>query len=446
MLIFVFLILGSFFIGVNGFEAQHISRQELRKMSMRDMVRIETNPVVIDYQLLRRDFPELLSGMSDDNIREWLLDEASFFRSSQLSSNQAFCDAGECIHGPVKRVDPWQFKKGYISRMTKRAALVSVGNGKFLDLKGSGTEHPLPNAIHSNGVFPLITAVQEFMMSKVVRHIGQAQDEPINTVDCYAVLHVPAWYYPRGFSAVVLGNNTPPGQLRNSPEARHDIAILVRQAMLRPTMLDNYLVPIPMQIRFESALRSWGMTSLSFIFDEFFPAEDHPPAPRFNFFDAQWGRSPVALMDFTHVRFVPLAEARAAQHQPVHSMEAVFHQREGCLRFDNGDILKNESDCAEYILGLTPRWHLPPIVEDGYPANSLFPAGDSKWFESRVDFAAWFDEPERSRIHRLTILSGPLGAISEDPLIYQSIFNHLCARLESWSAQPELENNLDVIF
>ena len=433
--IVIFLFIGHLLVDVETFDAQHFDQTRLRKMAARTMIRVESSPILVDYALLRRDFPEQLSALSDEQIREWLLDHASYFREGQIVQNQAFCDRGSCIHGPLTALPAAEQRRGLVSKMMGRSAFSPVSPSQFLDLKGSGTDDPQPFDIHSNGVLTLTTAIHEFMMSKIVRRIGQIHEEPFDSIDCYAVLHVPAWHRTNAHSSMVHGNNTPPGELINSPAIREDIGIAVRQAATRPSSNKEYLAPLEEQIRFERALRSHGMTAILNFYNEVYPRDDAAVRADFSFFDAQMTKPPTAFIDFSNSRIVPPAEAMAARNQPVYSLADLFFNektKRGCVAFNNGEVLRNESDCREHLEGCKPHWRLPLLAR---PSHALSP-GQARWYDfHRDDFSAWFEEPLRSEIYKLTFQSGPVFALQEDPQIYQTIFNRLSFLLKQWSTE-----------
>ena len=410
------------------------------------MVRVESTPILIDYALLRRDFPQQLSGASDEQIRRWIVDNGSYFRASQLHVNGKHCREDSCIHGqPSARLDV-PLRKGYTSPMTQRSALVLVSPEHLLDLKGSGTDQPQPLDMHVNGILSLITAIHEFTMSKIVRRIGQVHERPFDAVDCYAVLHVPAYYHLRNHRSLIKGNNTLPHEFVNSPGTRDDLAILVRQASHRPQSSGNYLASLPLQIRFESALRSFGITSLATLYDEIYARDTAPTHPRMHFFDAQWAGHPLAFIDFTQLRFVSQEEAAAVQHWPVRGLDAVFYDaetRQGCMQFLGGVLKKNESECRAYLETVPALWQLP-AADARRGAEYILGPGDAQWYYiQRDDYSVWFEEPQRSEIYELTFQAGPVYALQEDPMIYQTIFNRLAAILEKWPEAKHTQSNMN---
>lgn len=170
------------------------------------VLHVKTARVAIaDYQVLKRDFPEL-TAWSDEEIDAWLLQEGAWMAQSQVSlgSIQGIHDPIQTDEGVLRRA----FRPGGYGRAlmlsvkapgasleTNLQDRLAVENDRLFrydftglfDAKGVGAQIPTRGS-HSNGVADLREMLQEFATEKLVHSLFKNSKEPYDTVESYAVL------------------------------------------------------------------------------------------------------------------------------------------------------------------------------------------------------------------------------------------------------------------
>ena len=400
------------------------------------MIRIQSEVILIDYALLKSDFPQL-AGQSNESIKRWLLNEASFMRNSQLVENGIACVQDGCIHQPPELFLPITHKTGLVSDLTRRSALVPVSNvpNAYLDVKGSGANKPTAGGLHVNGVLDLRFAISDFIFSKILRGIQRVvpASERFEFVDSYAVLHIPAWFWSEhqhyGFSP----DHVPPDVLPRSPANRQDIGLLVRRAVSRPLEKLEYLAPLHWQIKFESLLRRFSLTST------FHYSIWHPTlADQLMYWDAQMDGAHKVFIDFNSVHYLDpqtlLNHAGKPVYHPMYWLNdpsEANHSALACMDFSSGRMNAPLSECIPKILEEQPEWHipklnlLPPIYQLGFLRRP--------WSDLVNDYSPIFaDDDQRETYDRLLLEVGLSDLLRSHPTMIQEIFNRLEARLASW--------------
>lgn len=200
---------------------------ELREYTTETAIKVSTARVVlVDYPLIRRDFPELSSAKQKD-IDAWLLKYSGFVAKTQV-------EQGLKENTNTKIIVSDQEMTAYRPPKYGRALVIKTESG-LLDIKGAGAISPKIGG-HSNGLGVLSEMIREFMFEKLVHEILSNEQEG-DTIQSYAVIDL-------GFSANVLGKGMLPA------------AQILRQAHVREIhqQRDSEWV-------LEKILRTYGLTS-----------------------------------------------------------------------------------------------------------------------------------------------------------------------------------------
>ena len=448
--IYLFLV---FFLLVLSIDAIPLKHQDYaNSMPSVRMTRVPAEIVLIDFPLIRRDFPELRNA-TEPRIRSWLLHHASYFRHSQIAHNLEHCAAGQCIHSPLEPSADGVL--GFTSPLAKRSVFVQAHDEApgfgfpsqqqqqhlpaldthtvigYLELKGSGSASPLPYDRHANGVMRMDEAVREFLMAQVLRGLCSVLAPPdrFPIVENYAVLRVDAWSRTTAHDPTGVPKETwPAGVPLNNPASRVDLAVLVRQAVPRVRSYEHYLAPDAMQVLFESVLHAFNMTSMSFFFDTVYSGTHTERSTNFLFLDAQTaGYSPhQAFIDFNLVRFYKEGEQESYAGRQVFPLPVLFYNNEtktGCVDFISSTPVLTAEECNAYLRTHQPIWQVPS-QRTALPPEYNLQVATQPWAEQRYDFSALFAPEERDEIQRLTSM-GYHYAFSEDPQFLQRIADKL---------------------
>lgn len=202
------------------------------------IVRLKNAKIIMaDYQLLRRDFPELHS-MSQAEIDQWLLDQSAFVAKDQLSAVNA--------NTPIEVTG--ETKVGFRPKDYGRAMVYKTSDDGLLDAKGVGVKGARAGD-HSDGLMSLGEGIREYVYEKMVNHIFTNEDPSLKTVGSYAVIDT-------GFDVRHADGSTSPA------------GIYLRQAHIRAK--GNYsLFNETESLRLEKTLRKYGITSAGAYRDRF---------------------------------------------------------------------------------------------------------------------------------------------------------------------------------
>jgi hypothetical protein len=184
--------------------------------------------VLADYDLIKKDFPELRSW-SNPEIDRWLLNRTAYVSIPQLSSretNTEIMTSGRQILA---------FRPPNYNR-----ALVFTAGGGLIDSKGNGSLQPYLNG-HGNGLATLGEMIREYLYQKLVQKIFDHSHSNLRTVGNYAVLDF-------GFRVIHVDGSTSPA------------GAILRQAHARSP---GYMSTLPanMALRIEAIMRKYGVTT-----------------------------------------------------------------------------------------------------------------------------------------------------------------------------------------
>mmetsp|Transcript_18249 Transcript_18249/g.51516 ORF Transcript_18249/g.51516 Transcript_18249/m.51516 type:complete len:423 (+) Transcript_18249:55-1323(+) len=254
--------------------------------------------VVADYGVLRADFPNCLGSRSNDEIDDWLLKEAAFFRRSQIELGPK---AG--VHGevPVRTGEEYE-RVAEVPTFYGRGFVMAAASchNVHLDVKGGGTTTPGLTP-HSNGVIDVTGALYEYWGEKIVRRVRVPEDEKLaskdgflKTVPTYAVISV----------GISLQNASATGMPWLSAEWS-ELALIVRRAHKRQVA---YIMPVKESFYIEQLLLPYGATfsvGVEYYNDKVFKPQDCQGMPEeWSLMDIQ-GTTAFEIVDFSALSFRP---------------------------------------------------------------------------------------------------------------------------------------------
>lgn len=186
-------------------------------------------PVLIDYELIRRDFAEV-EKMSDSQIDHWLIEQVGYISKPQVKQNLVNSEI------PVLANE----RDAYRPKNYNRALVFQTNGGALIDAKGTGSLHP-SSGDHANGLASLGETIREFGYEKLVTRILRHAGSETQTVGCYGVIDL-------GFDII-----HDDGKVARA-------GMVLRQAHIRAkgaySLLDN-----DRALKVEKILRRYGITS-----------------------------------------------------------------------------------------------------------------------------------------------------------------------------------------
>jgi hypothetical protein len=203
-----------------------------------EVYRVKTARVMLaDYQLLRRDFPEIAS-YSDKKIDEWLIRNAA-----NISPEQA---AQEVTNTHIET--DGKLHKAFRPREYRRAHVFVADTGGLIDAKGTGSIDP-HQGNERNGLAALADTFREYLFEKLTSRIFKFEGR-FDTVATYGVIDL-------GFDI----------KWSNGSVSR--AGIVLRQAHARfhegkigdRTREDPVVLPTEHQLDVELTLRKYGLTA-----------------------------------------------------------------------------------------------------------------------------------------------------------------------------------------
>src|SRR3989338_5621578 len=147
-----------------------IERLELER---REVVHVKASIGAVDYDLLRNDFP-FLKAWTRHAIDTWLLKTVAVFRRSQVE-----LAAPRGVHSPLELIEGEMCSTAYTSSLTRRSVYVEIRNPEtdeivgFIDVKGSGTDNPLPLKFHANSIIGLDETFNELIAGRLLQRISE---------------------------------------------------------------------------------------------------------------------------------------------------------------------------------------------------------------------------------------------------------------------------------
>jgi hypothetical protein len=209
---------------------------ELRDPKIVETVHVATaKPVLVDYGLLRKDFPQLRE-MNEAEIDHWLLTFTARIAKTQVTQTT--------VNTPIQHY-PDPLPMAAYRPATYGRALVFEVPGGLIDVKGAGAEKP-GLGHHSNGLASLGESVREFLYQKAVQKLFEHAQADVSTVGVYGVIDY-------GFD-VVFGDGSAPAGL------------ILRQAHTRSPLTESRL-SAKRALQIENVLRPYGFTSTGLRFN-----------------------------------------------------------------------------------------------------------------------------------------------------------------------------------
>lgn len=326
--------------------------RELLEVESEWVERVQGSRVILlDYELIRKDFPET-SLLSNADIDQWVLDKVSY-----VSVPQA---AQERVNSKIPITG--ERRKAYRPKDYGRALVFEAGAG-LIDAKGAGTLYP-GGGDHRNGLASLGEAIREYLYERLAVSIFEHSRAETKTVRNYGVIDL-------GFDI-------------KSDEGRLSRAGLVlRQAHVRAEGSYSLLADIP-ALKIEKILRPYGVTSAG--------------AHR-NKWDYEWlniqGTREGAILDFGGFLTVEKFSK---------PMVPAFRDLAG------GPVLMSVAQVAE--LQPDPRLRIPLSVWGSTATGQVDPAFDNPWIWSH-ELAAALREGRAQREHAEQHVRNMLGPVEQ---------------------------------
>ncbi len=212
--------------------------QDLWEPVAEEVLHVSTARVILaDYDLIRRDFPEVKT-FSNDKIDAWLIANTAF-----ISKEQA---AQEVVNTPIK-LDGVK-KKAFRPREYRRAHVFQMDTGGLIDAKGTGSVDP-HQGNERNGLAALADVIREFMFEKMVKRIFNKLQR-FDTVGTYAAIDF-------GFDVKWShGGRSRAGVVLRQAHTRYHLGPIGNRQREDPVVLPNEY-----QLEVEMALRPFGVSA-----------------------------------------------------------------------------------------------------------------------------------------------------------------------------------------
>jgi hypothetical protein len=148
-----------------------------------EVVRIKNAEIVlVDYDLVRKDFPSMVNK-SNDEIDRWILDQVAYISRPQAAQS--------IVNTPIETADevrqawrPPEYGRALVYDMINPDSGEKVG---LMDAKGVGSLNP-GQRDHGNGIATLGEAIREYLYEGMMRNVLNDADVPNQIVGSYAVI------------------------------------------------------------------------------------------------------------------------------------------------------------------------------------------------------------------------------------------------------------------
>ncbi len=213
--------------------------EELRNAHPEWAVRVKTARVVLaDYVLIRKDFPPTRK-MSEEQIDQWILDNAAYVSKVQAAQTRANSEIQIAHNASGKPIE----RTVYRPERYGRAFVLRLKGGYLLDGKGMGSDYYPNLGAYKTGLASLGEVIREFLFQKKIQQVLDHSGSGYNTVGSYAVID---W----GFD--VIGDDGKPMRA----------GAILREAHRRPeTISGNHFMSMLDSKIVEWTLRHYGITS-----------------------------------------------------------------------------------------------------------------------------------------------------------------------------------------
>ena len=148
-----------------------------------EVVRVKNAEIVlVDYDLVRKDFPSM-AHKSNDEIDRWILDQVAYISRPQAAQS--------IVNTPIETADevrqawrPPEYGRALVYDMIDPDSGEKVG---LMDAKGVGSLNP-GQRDHGNGIATLGEAIREYLYEGMMRNVLNDADVPNQIVGSYAVI------------------------------------------------------------------------------------------------------------------------------------------------------------------------------------------------------------------------------------------------------------------
>lgn len=208
-----------------------------------EVLRLKNARVVIaDYDLIREDFPRL-SGLSHEQIDNWLLEETAYISNGQKAQTTVNSFI-ETLHDNKRQaLRPPEYGRALVYEVAWQGEKIGV-----LDVKGAGGIKP-SHASHRSGTMTLGESLREFSYEKMITSVVEHSGIQNKVVGSYAVIDP-------GFDVIHPdGSSSRGGFYLRQGHRRYTKA----ENMARGQPLGNGWMEAPWRQRFDKLLSRYGI-------------------------------------------------------------------------------------------------------------------------------------------------------------------------------------------
>ena len=239
----------------------------------------------IDYDLLRADFPFLISeNYTERDIDDWLLSETCYLCENQVKH----ADRVSLLHDDhaLENKNKNKNKKGKRPAGYGRTVAIqcSKNDNILMELKGAGSEGPSLES-HANGLISTGEAIREYTVEKKVSQIMKENGNVFRTVGTYAAISL-------GFRMLHPNRDV-------DKEPYETAGLVVRQVSRRINRVGGFMEP-ERALAVERILRPYGMTTAVSLFGGFFAGGSAP-----HLLNVQCAADGISLVDFGSYLVLP---------------------------------------------------------------------------------------------------------------------------------------------
>ncbi|GAB4014872.1 MAG: hypothetical protein Fur0010_13350 [Bdellovibrio sp.] len=175
------------------------SIEEVNEIYEQEKVLKLKNPriVIVDYDLIRRDFPSI-ANLSNPQIDQWLLDQVAYVSIPQARQTVVNTTI-ETTEENITAYRPFEYGRALVFDMKHPSTGEHLG---LMDVKGVGSVKP-GQKDHGNGIATLGETIREFLYENMMRRVLKDSNLPQKTVGSYAVIDP-------GFDVVHADGSTSP--------------------------------------------------------------------------------------------------------------------------------------------------------------------------------------------------------------------------------------------
>jgi len=166
----------------------HTIEEIAQKGFYEDALRVGSARIVlVDYDLIRRDFPAIAS-LSNPGVDEWILSQTAFVSSAQASQTNANTQIETVPDKTTRAFRPRNYGRALVfPAADPKNSAQAIG---LFDAKGVGARTSPYAGSHSDGLATLGECIREFLFEKLVMAVFENSGVGMRTVGTYAVVDI----------------------------------------------------------------------------------------------------------------------------------------------------------------------------------------------------------------------------------------------------------------